>query len=172
MIFIFPTELEAAKFRTVRPDANIHICGVGMAESGAYVAKLVSEGDRTEHYVLAGIAGAYNIENNPVDQVVEVVEEHIAEIPEVYAKSYPVKPYFGLTPARSNTTNGINLPSGGADIENMEGAAVAAVCAIFGVRFSEIRGVSNDVNQPMEDWSDISAVNALTEVLIKIYDQQ
>lgn len=172
MIFIFPTQLEAAKFRTARPNAEIHICGVGMAESGAYTAKLICDSDRAEHYILAGIAGAYNITKNPVDQVVEVTQEHIAEIPEVYAKSYPIEPFFGLTTAKSNTTNGINLPSGGADIENMEGAAVAAVCSAFGVKFSEIRAVSNDVNQPMEDWSDISAINALTETLIKIYDQR
>ncbi len=171
MIFIFPTELEANAFRAAHPEAQVHICGVGMAESGAYVAKLITQIDRGEHLVLAGIAGAYDIGKNPVDQVVEVVEEHIAEIPEVYAKSYPVEPCFGLTTARSNTTNGINLPSGGSDIENMEGAAVFAVCKAFGVRVSEIRAISNDVNQPMEDWSDISAVGALTEVLTDMYNR-
>ncbi len=172
MIFVFPTELEAAQFRTARPDAEVHICGVGLAESAAYVAKMVAGGVSGKRVVLAGIAGAYDIANNPVDQVVEVVEECIAEIPEVYAKHYPIEPFFGLTPARSNSTNGINCPSGGADIEQMEGASVVAVCNSFGVKVSEIRAISNDVNEKMEDWSDISAVKALTEVLIKIYDQR
>ena len=94
---------------------------------GAYVARLVASSE-VEHILLAGIAGAYDIANNPIDQVVEVVEEKIAELPPVYALNYAITPRFGLPTAKSNSTNDINRPSRVLDIENMEGAAVAAVC--------------------------------------------
>ena len=60
MKILFPTELEAAPFRALCPDAAVEICGVGMAQTSACVARLLGEGYRK--FLLAGIAGAYSEE--------------------------------------------------------------------------------------------------------------
>lgn len=58
-IILFPTEMEAAPLRRLRPDARIAICGVGMAACAAAVAALLPQLDCGQRLILAGIAGAY-----------------------------------------------------------------------------------------------------------------
>ena len=56
-LFLFPTEAEAAPFRTLRPDAAVAIIGVGIAEAAAGTAAQMVVTDPTR-VVLCGIAGA------------------------------------------------------------------------------------------------------------------
>ena len=101
MIILFPTELEAAPFRALCPDAAVEICGVGMAQTAACVARLLGEGDRK--FVLAGIAGAY-AETLAKGDVVAVGEERVAGIPAQFDKGYRVSlKLSGLREVRSNT---------------------------------------------------------------------
>ncbi|MFR9619849.1 MAG: hypothetical protein SNH63_01365 [Rikenellaceae bacterium] len=169
MIFLFPTELEATPFIAARPQAKVVICGVGMAEAAATTARVAAEG---EMVVLAGIAGAYDTQCNPIDQVVEVVSEQIEELPTQFAKRYETTPRWQLPRATSNSMNRSGAVQHTTQIENMEGAAVAAVCQRLNIEFHQIRAISNRVGDPISQWSIISAIEALAHELSKIYDQE
>ena len=41
MILLFPTELEAARLRELRPDLDIRICGIGAVETATEVARIL-----------------------------------------------------------------------------------------------------------------------------------
>lgn len=167
MVFIFPTEFEAAHFRALHPAANVVICGVGMAATAATLSRIfVSNPDIV---ILAGIAGAYNITQNPINQVVEVVSERIEELPEKFAITYEIEPRWGLPRVSSNTVNRSNFRGASSDIENMEGAAAAAICREHNIPFSEIRAISNLVGDPSVNWSFESAIDTLTTKLSTIY---
>ena len=63
---------------------------------------------------------------------------------------------------------GVILHSPGAEVENMEGAAVFAVCHRYGVPCAEIRAVSNYVDDPRELWDIPAALTALAEAIKNI----
>ncbi len=168
MIFLFPTQFEAEKFRTLHPTATIHICGVGMAEAAATMAQLAPT-ITNEEVILAGIAGSYDLTRYPIGSVVEVVSEQINELPDRFVKRYEIAPRWGLPQARGNSVNRSNAARGECDIENMEGASVAAICERFGLRFSEIRSISNHVGDPSSEWHFAPAIESLTNALSAIY---
>lgn len=170
ILFLFPTELEAAPFRAANPSAEIIICGVGMAATAATLSRVIHR-KGIEKVILAGIAGAYNIAQNPINQVVEVVSEQIEELPQQFAKRYDIELQYGLTSARSNSVNRSNFQGSRCDIENMEGAAAAAICEELNISFSEIRAISNLVGDPTSKWSIKSAIEALTDELSTIYNK-
>lgn len=168
MIFIFPTEVEAQRFRELSPRSKIEISGVGLAACGAKVAKLAIDNPH-EVLILAGIAGSYDLEQTLLCEVVEVVEESIEELPGKYSARYGNSPMFGdLKAVVSNSVNSSARRSKVAQIENMEGAALFATCAMLGVRCSQIRAISNRVGDPFERWSVDKALEALTAKLIEI----
>ncbi|MFI3289268.1 MAG: hypothetical protein SNH55_05455 [Rikenellaceae bacterium] len=168
MVFLFPTEFEAAPFRKLHPSANVIICGVGMAATAATLSLIITT-TRPKAVILCGIAGAYDINQNPIDQVVEVISEQIEELPEMFQKIYEIEPRWGLPTASSNTVNRSNFQGAKSDIENMEGAAAAAICLEHNIQFSQIRAISNLVGDPTHKWSFKSAIKALTEALSTIY---
>ncbi len=170
MIFLFPTEFEAKLFRELHPHARVVICGVGMAETSATLSRIIIGGD-VDEVILVGIAGAYDIGKNPVNQVVEVVSETIEELPLQFSKIYTIAPRWGLPKVSSNTVNRSHFRGAKSDIENMEGAVAAAICSNFGVKFSEIRSISNLVGDPFEKWSVESAIKALTLQISIIYNR-
>ncbi|MFI3304032.1 MAG: hypothetical protein SNF68_00095 [Rikenellaceae bacterium] len=170
MIFLFPTEFEATKFRQRHPEAKVIICGVGMAASAATMAQIALN-RASEMVILAGIAGSYNLDLHPIDQVVEVTSEQIEELARRWRKVYNIIPRWGLPHATSNTVNLPNFPSKDCGIENMEGAAIAAICEECKIPFSQIRSISNRVGDPSSEWSFESATEALTNVLSIIYQQ-
>ncbi len=172
MIFIFPTELEAQRFRVLSPESRIEISGVGLAACGAMVAKLAME-NPCEVLILAGIAGSYDLDQVSLCEVVEVVEEAIEELPEKFSARYENDALFeGLKAVRSNSVNGtlcgLGHRSKMSQIENMEGASLFATCSALGVRCSQIRAISNRVGDPFERWSVDEALEALTTKLIEI----
>ncbi len=168
MIFIFPTELEAAPFREACPSALIVVCGVGLAECAACVARLVVE-EKPELLILCGIAGSYDLDDVALGEVVELTEERIAALPERFAKSYFVPSRFGLREVSSNSVN-VAGESHNMQVENMEGAAFMSVCQAFGVECAEVRAVSNLVGDPFERWSLGEALDNLCCELQRIFE--
>lgn len=160
---LFPTELEAAPFRTLCPDAAVEICGVGMAQTAACVARLLGEGHRK--FILAGIAGAYSEELAKGD-VVAVCEERVAGIPAQFDKSYSANLKIeGLREVQSNTVCRCGAEANGAEIENMEGATLFALCEAFGAECAEVRAISNYVGEAREGWDIPLALENLAHEL-------
>lgn len=168
MKILIPTELEAAPLRKLCPDAEVVICGVGMAQTAACVARLLCEGKR--EFLLAGIAGAYGPELAKGD-VVAVSEERVAGLPAQFDRRYQAA--FmpeGLRVVCSNTVSACGAEACGAKVENMEGAALFALCEEFGARGAEIRAISNRVGEPREEWNIPLALENLAREVQKIVE--
>lgn len=103
-IIIFPTIEEAKAFILTQPRDPVFVAGVGAAEIAAATIRAV-KAKKPQLAVLAGIAGAYD-RSLPRGEVVEVVTERIAGIPERYAREYETTgPDLGLPLAASITVN-------------------------------------------------------------------
>ena len=103
-IFIFPTIEEAKAFILTEPRDPVFVGGVGMAEIAAATLRAV-KAKKPQLVVLAGIAGAcdWTLRRG---EVVEVVCERIAGIPERYAREYETSgPDLGLPLAAGVTVN-------------------------------------------------------------------
>ena len=169
MLYIFPTELEARRFREISPDSRVVISGVGMAATAAAVARLVQCGDiaASDVVVMAGIAGSYN-DAVAVGSVVEVVRERVVELPERFRQEYAVEQYTGLRGVVSNTVCGCGAEGCGAEVENMEGAALFAMAEAMGFRAVEVRAISNRVGDSFNTWRVEEAVNNLANELKRL----
>ena len=166
LIFLFPTELEAAKLRALRPDLDIRICGIGAVETATEVARIL----RTERksMLLCGIAGAYD-RNLKKGDVVAVVEERFAYLSTGYDRTYSASlDVEGLPMVRSNTVSHCSMAADGAEIENMEGAALFAMAQAEGVRCGEIRAISNYVGEERSEWDIPLALERLTDTIINL----
>lgn len=103
-IFIFPTIEEAKAFILTQPHDPVFVAGVGAAEIAAATIRAV-KARKPQLVVLAGIAGAYD-RSLQRGEVVEVVTERIAGIPERYAREYETSgPDLGLPLATGVTVN-------------------------------------------------------------------
>lgn len=173
-IYCFPTEEEAAVFRALRPDADVRIIGVGMAEAAAVAATFIAAFG-PKRLVLCGIAGACD-DGVCLGQVVEVVEDAVAGLPDVYAERYDVKTTGLLPQAKSLTVshsgdslkylpNICSLPY----VEQMEGAGVAAACRALDVEFYHIRAISNRVGDDRQKWKIGEAVASLGAVVAQLF---
>lgn len=166
MILLFPTELEAARLRELRPDLDIRICGIGAVETATEVARIL----RTERkpLLLCGIAGAYD-RNLQKGDVVAVTEERFAYLSTGYNRSYLATMVVENLPmVRSNTVSHCSMVADGAEIENMEGAALFAMAQAEGVRCGEIRAISNYVGEERRDWNIELALERLTDTIINL----
>jgi len=171
-IYLFPTELEAAPFRELRPTARVVISGVGLAATAATLATLSCEGSLVaSRVVLAGIAGAYD-GRVAVGDVVEVVEECCAELPGRFRRSYSVTPKTCLRGVRSNSVHRGVEERGDADVENMEGAALFAMAEALGFGACQVRAISNRVGEPFDCWRVEEALKALARELVKMDDDE
>lgn len=170
MIILFPTEMEAAPFRALYPEAEVVICGVGMVQTAACVARLLAEGHRS--FLLAGIAGAYG-DAPAKGEVVAVVEERVAGLPMQFDRTYraTILPE-GLQVVRSNTVSACGAEAQGAEVENMEGAALFALCEEFGAECCEVRAISNRVGEPREGWDVPTALENLAHAVCQIISKQ
>ena len=170
MVYLFPTEMEAAPFRRICPDAEIHISGVGMAATAATLARLATK-RREACYVLAGIAGGYG-DAVALCDVVEVVSERCVELPARFVKEYAVVPRTHLRSVRSNTVCRAMEHGDGAEVENMEGAALFAMAEALGLEVMEIRAISNRVGDSFDKWAVDEAVEALAHELKRLNDDK
>lgn len=162
-IFIFATEAEAAPVRAARGDLDIRICGVGVVEAAMAVAKIIEE-EHPEAIILCGIAGAYDSTLN-VGDVVAVEVEQTATLPKLYQKSYSATLSLPLMSVVSNTVMAVGTEACGAQVENMEGAAVFALCADRGVKCAQIRAISNYTTDSRELWDIPAALEALVNCI-------
>ena len=152
------------------PDAEVVISGVGMAATAAAIARLDRERGLSadDVVVLAGIAGAYG-DSVAVGEVVEVVSEECVELPERFRSPYKqLQPYTSLRRVRSNTVHTMQSESRGADIENMEGAALYVIAESLRLSATEIRAISNRVGDHRSLWRIDEATQALACELLKI----
>ena len=170
IVYLFPTEMEAKAFRRLCPDAEVIISGVGMVATAAAIASL----DRRKHLVatdmvvLAGIAGAYG-ESVAVGDVVEVVSERCVDLPERFRQSYLQRVFHTkLRCVASNTVHAMGVEAEGAEIENMEGAALFAMAEAMGFRAVEVRAISNRVGDSFNTWRVEEAVNNLANELKRL----
>ncbi len=130
--------------------------------------RLLSE-ERPEAVVLCGIAGAYGETPLPGDTVA-VVRERMAGVPSAFAEEYRATLRFdGLAEVTANTVSNVGAPADGAQVENMEGAVVFAVCCPAGVKCGEIRAISNRVDDARGNWDIPAALESLTRVLTEIF---
>lgn len=169
-ILLFPTSIEAAPLLRLRPDLDIRICGVGAVQCARFVARLLRT-EMPDALILCGIAGAYDTRLN-IGDTVAVEREREPGIPSRWAEEYCASELFagaGLTPVISNTVAAAGAAAGGAAIENMEGAALFALCREAGVRCGEIRTVSNRVGDPPQMWDTAGAAGRLAGILMKIF---
>lgn len=170
MILLFPTELEAAPFRAMCPEVEVVVCGVGMAQTAACVARLFAEGHRS--FLLAGIAGAYG-DTLVKGEVVAVAEERVAGLPQQFDRAHKASTLpEGLRIVRSNTVSACGAEACGAEVENMEGAALFALCEEFGAECCEVRAISNRVGEPREEWCVPTAIENLAHAVRQIISKQ
>lgn len=169
-VLLVPTEGEAVPLRAARPFADVRICGVGMAAAAAYTAALLLR-ERPDRILLCGIAGAYD-HALPHGTVVAVCTEQVAGLPGKYTDRYAAAPLPDWLPTVvSNTVSRPCEHPDGARIENMEGAAVLAVCRAVGVPCSEIRAVSNYVGDPFGQWHIPQALENLAAAVGRLLDK-
>ena len=174
-LYLFPTPAEAACFSGRCPAAKIAVVGVGLAEAAASAARLIAE-YRPTRVVLAGIAGSCD-EQLQVGEVVEVECDCVAGLPSAYAKEYRCRRITSLQGVSSFSVNhtadvlhyGMSAKCAPA-IEQMEGAAVAAVCEALSVEFSHIRAISNHVSDDRAAWRVGDALEALGRELSDVYN--
>lgn len=173
-LFLFPTEAEASTLRRLCPDAPIATIGVGQAEAAASAARLIVE-HQPQRVVLCGIAGALD-ERLPIGQVVEVVSDRVAGLPAAYAKEYRAPVRSELPSAVSFTVNrtgeSLGTKTEAVAVEQMEGAAVAAVAEAFGVEWMHIRAISNRVSDSRAQWRIGEALEALARVLVEMMNDK
>ncbi len=167
-ILLFPTELEASHLRAVRPDLDIRICGVGAVNVALCVTEILAN-ERPDAIVLCGIAGAYSAALQ-IGDVVSVATEHLAGMPAAYKQSYHSNISFdGLSQVVSNTVQSVGMAAGDADIENMEGAMLFALCQRYDIDCGEIRAISNYVAAPRAEWDIELATENLAAYLATIF---
>ena len=166
-LLIFAKEGEAAQIRALRADLDIAICGVGAVETALSVAKIIEE-RKPEVVVLCGIAGAYD-KTLKVGDVVSVVTENTASLPAIYRKSYSATLELPLPEVTSNTVMAVGAESAGAQVENMEGAALFALCNHYGVKCAQIRAISNYTDDCRSAWDIPTALEALTAAINRLF---
>ena len=183
---LFPTRTEA-EFFVPPTGCEVVICGVGMAECGASVARVVAQ-SHPDLVILAGVAGSYTNRLN-YGQTVAVRAESVADMGRVESWSEiggeRFTPLFrreycatdlprGFEAVVSNTVNGCGVPYASlteADVENMEGAAFFATTAALGVRSMQVRTISNVVGERFDIEDVRECARGLAEALTEILKQ-
>ncbi|MBQ7855813.1 MAG: hypothetical protein IJ348_01700 [Alistipes sp.] len=164
---LFPTATEAAPLQALRPDLDIRICGVGPVEVARFVARMLRE-QRCDGIVLCGVAGSYG-EEPRVGDVIAVRREQTASLPAIFRGSYEASLPIELPQVVSNTVMCVGCEPCGAQIENMEGAALFSLCAEASVPCGEIRAISNRVDDLRSEWQIEVAVKNLAMTINNLF---
>ena len=67
---------------------------------------------------------------------------------------------------RSNTVSACGAEACGAEVENMEGVALYALCEEFGAECCEVRAISNMVGEPRDEWDVPMALENLAHAVL------
>ena len=102
-LFLFPTQEEAQALQRLSPQSPCRIIGVGMAQAAAGAARAIVESG-AQSVVLCGVAGAMS-EQLLLGQVVEVVEDRVAGLPERFSHVYSSEPQTNYQAVASLTVS-------------------------------------------------------------------
>lgn len=191
IIVIFPTKSEASYFK--REGVDVRFCGVGLTASAYGTLKAIVE-SRPDVIIMGGIAGVYPDRGYKIGEAFMVESESEADLGFFYEDGFrhlvdtdldmdfPLRrthecPYIKddmpLRRVRSITTNAAMSPYSDTtlgDIENMEGSAFFHVCIEEGVRFFEVRSISNEVDLGRGDWDYMGSIKSMTEGVNSLID--
>lgn len=173
-LYLFPTLEESVVFCDLRPELReqVVVVDVGMAAAGANAAQAIAR-RQPRRVVLCGIAGACD-RRIEVGAVVQVESDRVVGLPEKYSIEYSSSTVEGLCRVQGLTVSctGESLPAVASNIpciEQMEGAAVAAVCRAMGVEeYYHLRAISNYVDDDRSAWRIKEAVKALGERIAEL----
>ena len=178
---LVPTEAEIAHFRKEDfPQIVLTMTGVGMLSTSLALERILNH-ERPDRVILAGIAGAYPDSGLNIGDCVAVRTERTADTGSFsggmfspkfsHAYDCPNPLPTGLPAVTSHCVNSAGapfLPLDGAQIENMEGAALFAFCQQKAIPCWEIRAISNVVGAPFEQWNLPLATQRLAETLNRL----
>lgn len=189
---LVPTKMEA-KYFDLPPTVKIATAGIGITMSAYNTLKTIQE-HRPDIIIMAGIAGVYTHSPYKIGDTVLVSHEREADLgffyPNEFRKLSDSKldmgvviqdfyecPYLEkqmpLPVAKSNTMNAAMadfVKIDDVDIENMEGAPFFEVCLLEGVRFYEVRSISNEVDLNRKDWDYESSIKNLATGVKSLVD--
>ena len=166
-LLVFATDMEAAAVSSLCDDVQTAVCGVGAVEAAVGMMEILERYKPTS-VVLCGIAGAYD-HSLKVGDVVCVAVEQTTSLPAQYRKEYHATLSIPLPEVVSNTVLAVGAEPCGAKVENMEGAAIFALCLHYGVPCGEIRAISNYVSDSRELWDIPAALSNLARSIKMIY---
>lgn len=188
---VFPTITEAKYFK--RDGINISFCGVGIISAAYNTLKTIID-VKPDVIIMAGIAGVYRESKLNIGDCVLISKERIADLGFFYEDGFRelesmkldmnfefeqqidcpyIKDDMPLKSATSNSMNSAMSPyvnTKGIDTENMEGAAFFYVCKKEGVKFFEVRSISNVVDPKHEDWDYETSIKNMSNGLNKLID--
>lgn len=185
IIVMFPTWAEAKPFMLAHTvETETWQCGIGASECAARTAAVISS-RKPALLILAGTAGARPDSGLSKGETVNVVRENLADLGAVRDNDFHPLPRSGTNPAFNYYTNETPIPAlfrnvesdtvntagtpfkchNNAEIENMEGAAFFAVCRRLGVRYAELRCISNYCGEDRSGWIiDQAAKNLAADI--------
>ena len=142
----------------------------GQQDSRSSILKVYNWADYIDEELLGEFEEWYKEQTG---EEVEVVSEECVELPERFRRTYTQsQPRASLRGVRSNTVHTMQRVSQGAEVENMEGAALFAMAEAMGFRAVEVRAISNRVGEPFEKWAVDEAVMALAKELKLLEDEK
>ncbi len=165
-LLVFATDMEATAVSALCEGVQTAVCGVGAVEAAVGMIDIIEQ-YKPQSVLLCGIAGAYS-SSLKIGDVVSVVSEQTSTLPPVYINKYSATVSLPLKEVVSNTVMAVGAEASGAEIENMEGAAVFALCHRYGIHCAEIRAISNYVSDSREQWDIPTALKALAVAIKSI----
>ena len=191
IIVLFPTRSEAKYFD--REDVLTRFSGVGITSSAYMTTKLILS-ERPDVIIMAGIAGVYKESKYKIGDCVIVSKEHEADLGFFLDDGFKhlsdmnldmdfdivsslTSPHLEsdlpLPLGVANTMNSAISPfvkTEGVDVESMEGSPFFYVCMKEGVRFYEVRSISNLVETSHKDWDYETSIRNMSEGVNKLID--
>lgn len=191
IVVLFPTFSEAKYFD--REDVVIKFSGVGITSSAYMTTKIIYE-EHPDVMIMAGIAGVYKNSKLKIGDCVLVSREHEADLGFFYEDGFRhiadmnrdmkfevfpsldcpyVNDQMPLPLAVGNTMNCAMAPFvkvNGVDVESMEGSPFFHVCLKEGIRFYEVRSISNVVDPKHEDWDYEGSIRSMSDGVNQLID--
>ncbi len=180
-----PQEKSGRSFCRGRHEIRVGFTGVGPVAAAFRIHELILA-CQPDWVIQAGICGYYPGSGLSVCQTVTVHSEKLADLgavfPDGFRDIFPenteiVNPWDGFSPykkAKGYTVNSgatPNLPPQAAEVESMEGYSLFYVGSRLGVRFLEIRTVSNKVSPERGGWNIPLATKNLALALNDLLDR-